>query len=1758
MALEEQTVEATFAERILARTRRRIQLFQEAGEDWRFAESLKSISEDTAQEYEGRAVLELIQNGHDAQDPRGAGRILVLLDFTSDDATLYVANEGAGFTKKNFDTITEFALSDKPAGQGIGNKGVGFRSVLQLTDWPEIYSKATPGADSYDGYCFRFARRSDIERILDDENQVAEVVEKVSPLALPIPNHPSDPVLAEILDDGFVTTVRLPLRDQVASAEARSQVNAVLESATPVLLFLDRISALVIEVRDASGEWTRQCLRREPRPYSLVHPEENDWISEVDLGNAGTYLIGRRTLARPDLEAALERSIEKREIDKRWRDWKEEASVSIALRLDDDLANGRLYTFLPMGEHSVAPLCAHAHAPFFTTLARGEMRASVTLNDYLLSELASLAVSMSRRIRTEVSGDVAASLVVDLMCWEPSERIERALEGRLGDEPFVPLIADSGIGWGSLQDSFAWPEGRYAWRVMTAQALARLDVPVVAVNLSRPRQERLERLHIGVIGRAMGPSMETLADWAEQLASTQLRSRRSDFQEWGDFYTDLKHAFGEDASTLRGRRIVLDQDEHLRPALLDGTSGVEGTNATLFFSPDADDGEAGARVPSRLRALRRRMAFTHPGIPWAADTRAFLVDNELVREYKTDRVFVALKDLLAHSPSAALSRDTLEFVSRQFPTLNPSQRSALPRIGLRVPRVDGSWARATESLFSPAWDTEGARRLEKFLLDGGSAIERFAQLRGRWIASPADWPTTVDDLPLFTEFLRSIGVRDGLLLSNLGTRLSERRGVDLRPSALASSFRLSERLAEAWAEDVDTHWQGGAHPWTNYSFDRPLTYLPGAEEVENLPAQARVGFAELVLMGLREWGDHVLSVRLRRATRPIGQQDPHEWPTPFVSFLRHFAWLPVRDPQVDTLTFSRPDMTWFGRDSELPPYMAVLPVSTRRLLATERPFERLRAVGLRLWEHRDDSAELVRVLGEILASGHIPGHMVLSFKKHYRRAWADASLGNDWPWRSDENVLLAVSRRSSLDVRTATDPGPLYVPDESHALKDSLIEFTGHPVLVVSPEHGEEVATMLETHGVQLTRLSEVDVEIWVGDAVIRPSDSHPRLLDEHTWLLPVVVLVLELKSGPIGLRTERGMRALVERLRSFRIVRLEEPVIKFADHEAHPPPTTHSLPLADDDHPTIVVWGTQDLWEETQAAAPAIVQLLERSSLQEALGFTLVKLQRLLGVDSPENLSDGVLALALETTETRVAELRQALSGDTIELAYRLRPVLVCIIGTEHAEEVHAYLSHATAEESLVDALSNWRSALPATPEELVKATRSHPSLAELRNALRLDFRAFNDALVALGPPYSPITHPDLHEATFADYVQRHGTVILDRLRERFVLLARSGEDVSTYASLRNLDDLTPDPAWLSEYAEPPEHAMRERVSAWLREQGCSDDLARPPSLETVSDLHQWNDRVIADTVAILRPRMAAWCRLNGGAVPRRWIGAPAMEAKVVVEASGVGDLLPLDERRLIHLLAEGMGWPDDMPLATDLDTLNLTPDDVVEPEETGQGDHTRDSKLPTITLGSTVISARKSDLPKIAQLAYESVDETFLAQSATVELEELPQTRTGNRRRKDGRRVIAGNLEKPGDEEAAIGLVGEAAARAWLSRRYREVRWRSGYANLVMGDPDSSDHYGYDFEVTWRNTTLFYEVKSTTDSLRPRTQFDLTPSEVEAAQEHAATNRYRILLITSVLEPESRKLYEFPSPFSSKGRGRFRVVGRGLRYEVAPASRD
>src|SRR5665213_2615082 len=218
--------------------------------------SLQKLSQLIGGEYGDRVLYELIQNAHDAQPAGEPGDVAIrLVVEAEDEGVLYVANGGSGFSLANVQAIRNIANSTKEVGEGIGNKGVGFRSVEALTDDVRIYSRrGATTVSRFDGYCFRFAVPEEIEcRAVElGFAQEAKAVAAAMPrylAAIPSQDQP-EPIL-EFARRGFATVVVLPLRSSHAVKLAIAQAEELVRSEAPVLLFLERIRKLDIDIEGA-------------------------------------------------------------------------------------------------------------------------------------------------------------------------------------------------------------------------------------------------------------------------------------------------------------------------------------------------------------------------------------------------------------------------------------------------------------------------------------------------------------------------------------------------------------------------------------------------------------------------------------------------------------------------------------------------------------------------------------------------------------------------------------------------------------------------------------------------------------------------------------------------------------------------------------------------------------------------------------------------------------------------------------------------------------------------------------------------------------------------------------------------------------------------------------------------------------------------------------------------------------------------------------------------------------------------------------------------------------------------------------------------------------------------------------------------------------------------------------------------------------------------------------------------------------------
>lgn len=201
------------------------------------------------QQYTGRYPFELLQNANDAARDAGTrGRAHFLLTETA----LLVADNGFGFGDEQVDAICSLGRSSKGPGEAVGHKGLGFKSVGEITNHPQISSTRASFQFSSDRV------RADVSAILGPLPDG----QRLPVYAFPFPIDPADfgpdaEQVAKLRDAGFTTVIRLPLNDGV---DRETVERHLLSNLHPrLLLFLPQVDHL--EVRGTSGDFAAEVSR---------------------------------------------------------------------------------------------------------------------------------------------------------------------------------------------------------------------------------------------------------------------------------------------------------------------------------------------------------------------------------------------------------------------------------------------------------------------------------------------------------------------------------------------------------------------------------------------------------------------------------------------------------------------------------------------------------------------------------------------------------------------------------------------------------------------------------------------------------------------------------------------------------------------------------------------------------------------------------------------------------------------------------------------------------------------------------------------------------------------------------------------------------------------------------------------------------------------------------------------------------------------------------------------------------------------------------------------------------------------------------------------------------------------------------------------------------------------------------------------------------------------------------------------------------
>lgn len=179
-----------------------------------------SQSDDDVQDDFQCADADLVQGIRDRElDTYRRDRNRITSDYRGEDETR--RDYGGRFLWELLQNADDAMGNDRPAGEFIGSKGLGFKAILEVTETPEVHSGP---------FHFLFSA-AETQRLLKAEG----LHNDPPPLTFRIP-HPAPPNVRtkRLLDAGYTTVVRLPFKDDIA----RTTVVQKLQDLDPLFMLL--------------------------------------------------------------------------------------------------------------------------------------------------------------------------------------------------------------------------------------------------------------------------------------------------------------------------------------------------------------------------------------------------------------------------------------------------------------------------------------------------------------------------------------------------------------------------------------------------------------------------------------------------------------------------------------------------------------------------------------------------------------------------------------------------------------------------------------------------------------------------------------------------------------------------------------------------------------------------------------------------------------------------------------------------------------------------------------------------------------------------------------------------------------------------------------------------------------------------------------------------------------------------------------------------------------------------------------------------------------------------------------------------------------------------------------------------------------------------------------------------------------------------------------------------------------------------------
>ncbi len=440
--------------------------------------------------YGTRQIPELLQN---AVDALAAGGSPGMVEFRLADGALYCANEGAGFDASGLTAVTYAFLSSK-RGDEIGRFGLGFKSVLGVSDHPQIFSRAV-------SFGFNAPETAELFTGIPSAGGRYPLLRVPSMIDVETARR-EDQNLAEMM--GWATTiVKLPLSREGA------RLRAELEDFKPeALLFFKGLKQLRITLQGRPG------TAAVSRDFLREGQEKDGEVMIVDRDGSRTRWLFAERIYTPtiDVSSTLPETA-----------LRQTMTISYAVQPGVRATTGRLWAWFPLRDETTAS--GIFNAPWQVNDDRTSLVVNSRLNAAMLEVGAQLFLDVVARAVTvedpaahldlfpargrEIKSAADAYLSAAVPILAKSRPLIPDVSGDLKVSTYfrgVPDLEKSPIGFDAAQ----------LWQVRAP----RLTMPHAKCFSTPARRARLRSLLGGAEGER-SPQESGAAGWLAELADEQ-------------------------------------------------------------------------------------------------------------------------------------------------------------------------------------------------------------------------------------------------------------------------------------------------------------------------------------------------------------------------------------------------------------------------------------------------------------------------------------------------------------------------------------------------------------------------------------------------------------------------------------------------------------------------------------------------------------------------------------------------------------------------------------------------------------------------------------------------------------------------------------------------------------------------------------------------------------------------------------------------------------------------------------------------------------------------------------------------------------------------------------------------------------------------------------------------------------------------------------------------------------------------------------